>query len=192
MNIETENLLGDNNSANYIDPIIEDNQSDGLFIIYLTKNKEDKEALIEKLIDDAYGRNLEVVRLNVAKEDFNYISGNIKFRIIIKYHPPIWWKERPFLLLVDNISGLSPKSKYDIRKLSLLINYNRVKSYSPIDSLERTLPKGSLSRSVMLASEHNHCLEIFKAFESIDLLYSIRIYKVYRDEYGRWHKKSSD
>lgn len=192
MNMENENLLADdNNSFNYIDPIVQDYKADNLFIIYLAENKEDKDILIEKLIDDAYGRNLEVVRLNVAKEDFNYISGNIKFRIIIKYHPPIWWKERPFLLLVDNISGLSPKSKYDIRKISLLINYNREKNYSPLDSLERTLPKGSLSRSVMLSSEHNHCLEIFKAFESIDLLYSIRVYRVYRDEFGRWHKKSS-
>ncbi|GEM_PF-6025525 len=192
MNISSENMITqDDNSSDYIDPIEHDYQSEGLFIIYLAEDKADKDALIEKFLNDAYERNLEVIRLNVAKEDFNYISGNIKFRIIIKYHPPLWWKDKPFMLLVDNLSSLSPKSKYDIRKISLLINYTREKNYSPTDSLDRTLPKGSISRSVVLASEHSQCLDIFKAFESVELLYSIRIYKIYRDEYGRWYKKSS-
>lgn len=184
MTAENDNVL------NYLDPIQEDYKSEGLFIIYLAENKEDKEALIDRLINDAYDRNLKVVRLNVAKESFNEISGNIKFRIIIKYHPPLWWKDKPFLLLVDNISSLSAKSKYDVRKLSLLINYTRIKDHAPIDSLDRNLPKGSLSRSVMLNSEHNECLNIFKAFESPELLYSVRVYRVYRDGAQQWHKKS--
>ncbi|MCX8031562.1 MAG: hypothetical protein N3A59_08315 [Thermodesulfovibrionales bacterium] len=178
-----------NNIVAYFDPIDNDYEFNNLFIIYVTENKEDKSALTERLIEDAYRKNLDLVRLNVAKENFNYISGDIKFRIIIKYHPPLWWKNTPFLLLVENINALSPKSKYDIRKLSLLINYTRSKNYSPIDSLDRTLPEGSISRAVILQSEHNHCLEIFKAFENPQLLYSIRVFKVYKDDIGRWHKK---
>ncbi len=192
MDIIGENMTEENdNLLNYSDPIEQDYQSEGLFIIYLVDNKTDKEALIERLTDDAEARSLGVVRLNIAKEPFKAISGSIKFRIIIKYHPPLWWREESFLLLVDNISGLSSKSKYDIQKISVLINYTRIKNHAPFDSLDRNLPKGSLSRSVMLNSEHNDCLNIFKAFESPELLYSVRVYKVYRDEHGRWHKLSS-
>jgi len=189
MDITCENKTVENE---YIDPIEQDYQSHGLFIIYLVDNKTDKDALIARLTDDAEARNLGIVRLNIAKEPFKAISGGIKFRIIIKYHPPLWWKEEPFMLLVDNISKLSPKSTYDVRKISLLINYTRLKKHEePLDSLERTLPKGSLSRSVMLALEHKDCLNVFRAFESVDILYSVRVFSVYRDEDGRWHKKPS-
>lgn len=192
MDIIGENMTAENdNLLNYSDPIEQDYQSEGLFIIYLVENKTDKEALIERLINDADEKKLKIVRLNIAKEPFKAISGSIKFRIIIKYHPPLWWKDEPFMLFVDNISSLSPKSKYDIQKISLLINYTRIKNHAPFDSLDRNMPKGSISRSVMLSSEHNDCLSILKAFESAELLYSVRIYKVYRDEYGLWHKKSN-
>ncbi len=191
MDITDENKTAENdNPAEYSDPIEQDYQSEGLFIIYLVDNKTDKEALIERLTDDAEARNLGVVRLNIANEPFKAISGSIKFRIIIKYHPPLWWREEPFLLLVENISKLSPKKAYDVKKLSVLVNYTRIKSYSPLDSLDRTLPKESVSRSVMLTSEHEDCIKIFKEFESPSLLYSVRVYKVYRDETGRWHKNT--
>jgi hypothetical protein len=163
------------------------NFSINLYItIYVVEDGIAKDRFVERLRFILNKRNVQLVELDIVSADRDDIHGPVVITEN-KYHneKPRWFKNSPFMLLIQNLENLSKQNSDSLTKLNKLALY--LGPYDPSKELQVpvTLDKNSFISAIITESDLKLVSSIVRRLGR-NARHAFRAKKVRENSEGRW------